>query len=55
MCSLLAELERKISEVSGDCCESGYLFQRVSVLIQRYNAILLHIALPRRTAWISGH
>jgi len=38
----LAELVRKISDVSGDDRESSYLFQRMSVLIQRYNAILLH-------------
>jgi len=40
--SFLAELGRKISDVSGDDRESSYLFQRISVLIQRYNAILLH-------------
>ena len=29
--------------MSGDDRESGYLFQRISVLIQpRYNAVLLH-------------
>jgi len=39
--SFLAVLGRKISDVSGDDCESSYLFQRISVLIQRYNAILL--------------
>ena len=42
VCSFLAELGRKISDVSGDDRESSYLFQRISVLIQRYNAILLH-------------
>ena len=31
----------KISDVSGDDRESSYLFQRISVLMQRY-AILLH-------------
>ena len=40
--SFLAELGRKISDVSGDDRESSYLFRRISVLIQRYNAILLH-------------
>ena len=40
--SFLAELGRKISVISGDDRESSYLFQRISVLIQRYNAILLH-------------
>ena len=37
--SFLAELRRKISDDSGDDRESSYLFQRISVLIQRYNAI----------------
>ena len=36
--SFLAELGRQISDVSGDDRESSYLFQRISVLIQRYNA-----------------
>jgi len=40
--SFLAELGQKISAVSGDDRESSFLFQRISVLIQRYNAILLH-------------
>jgi len=40
--SFLAELGRKISDVSGDDRESSYLFQRISVLIQHYNAVLLH-------------
>ena len=41
--SFLAELGRKISDVSGDDRESSYLFQRISVLIQRYNAIIIII------------
>ena len=40
--SFLAELGQKISAVSGDDRERSFLFQRISVLIQRYNAILLH-------------
>jgi len=35
--SFLAELGRKISDVSGDDRECSYLFQRISVLIERYN------------------
>jgi len=35
----LAELGQKISAVSGDDRESSFLFQWISVLIQRYNAI----------------
>ena len=33
---------RKLADQSGDDREISFLFQRVSVLIQRYNAILLH-------------
>jgi len=38
----LAGLGRKISAISGDGRETSYLFQRISVLIQRFNATLLH-------------
>jgi len=38
----LAGLGRKISAISGDDRETSYLFQRISVLIQRFNATLLH-------------
>jgi len=33
---------RKISDISGDDHDSSYLFQWILVLIQHYNAILLH-------------
>jgi len=32
----------KLADQSGDDTEISFLFQRLSVLIQRYNAILLH-------------
>jgi len=38
----LAGLGRKISAISSDDREASYLFQRISVLIQRFNATLLH-------------
>ena len=38
----LSKLGRKLANQSGDDREISFLFQRVSVLIQRYNAILLH-------------
>jgi len=38
----LSKLGRKLAHQSGDDREIGFLFQRLSVLIQRYNAILLH-------------
>jgi len=43
--SFLAELGRKISDVFGDDRESSYLFQRISVPMQRYNTVLLHESL----------
>jgi len=41
-CGFLARLGRKISAISGDDRETSYLFQRISVLIQLFNATLLH-------------
>ena len=41
-CQLFANLGRKISSASGDDREGAFLFQRVSVLAQRYNAVLLY-------------
>ena len=38
----LSKLGRKLADQSGDYKEISFLFQRLSVLIQRYNAILLH-------------
>ena len=37
--ALLNELERRISVVTGDARERSFLYQRLSVTIQRYNAI----------------
>jgi len=36
------ELGQRITLVSGDVFESRYLFQRLSILIQRFNSVLLH-------------
>ena len=38
----LSKLGRKLADQSGDDREISFLFQRLSVLIQRYYAILLH-------------
>jgi len=35
-------LGRQIARVSGETREGSILFQRLSVLIQRFNAVLLH-------------
>ena len=38
----LADLGRKISRVSGDDRETTLLFQRISVLLFRFNSVSLH-------------
>jgi len=35
----LSDLERRITQSTDDHCESAFLFQRLSTLIQRYNAV----------------
>jgi len=45
-CQLFGNLGRKISSSSGDDRKGAFLFQRVSVLVQRFNAVLLHDSLP---------
>jgi len=45
-CQLFTNLGRKISSASGDDREGAFLFQGVSVLMQHYNAVLLHDTLP---------
>jgi len=39
-------LGRRIVQVSGEARETSFLFQRCSVLEQRFNAVLLHDSLP---------
>jgi len=43
---LLADLGRKISINTGDARETSFLFQRIYVLAQHFNAVLLHDSLP---------
>ena len=45
-CQLFGNLGRKISSSSGDDREGAFLFQRVSMLVQRFNSVLLHDSLP---------
>jgi len=40
--SSLYDLGRRVSLVSGEDREPRFLFQRISVAIQRFNAVLLH-------------
>jgi len=44
-----------ISQCSGDQGESAFLFQRVFVLLQRYNSILLHDSFIREDCRSNGH
>ena len=37
---LLNDLGRRISSISDDTRETSHLYQRVSVLVQRFNAVL---------------
>jgi len=39
---LLCDHGRRISASSGDDREMSFLFQRVSVVVQRFNTVLLH-------------
>jgi len=43
---LLSYLGRRLTDILGESCETSYLFQRSSVLVQRFNAVLLHHSLP---------
>ena len=42
----VSDVGRKISEYSGDTFDSRYFFQRVSMLVQRYNSILFRETFP---------
>jgi len=41
-CSFLKNLDRNLTHPSDDDRETSFLFQRISVLIRRFNAILLY-------------
>ena len=34
-------------DFSGEARETSFLYKRISVLVQRFNAVLLHDSLPR--------
>jgi len=42
----LSSLGHRISSSSGEARETCFLFQRILVLLQRFNAVLLHDCLP---------
>jgi len=43
---LLNDLKRRISLNSGEARETSFLYQRISISVQRFNAVLLHDSLP---------
>ena len=43
---LMNDLGKKISCMSGEARATGFLFQRISVLVQSFNAVLLRDSLP---------
>ena len=43
---LLFDFGRTTTESTGEARESSFVFQRYLVLVQRFNAILLHNTLP---------
>ena len=45
-CHFLNDLGKRMTVNSGEARETGFLYQRISVFIQRYNAVLLHDGLP---------
>jgi len=45
-CHLLNNLGKRMTVNSGEARETGFLYQRISVLIQSYNAVPLHDGSP---------
>jgi len=43
---LLNDLGRRISENTGEARQTSFLYQSISNLVQRFNAVLLHDSLP---------
>ena len=39
--NFLSEVGRRLSFVSGDSSETSFLFQRLSVIVQRFNSVLI--------------
>jgi len=40
--SFLITLGERLTGTSGDLCEMSYLFQRLSVIVQHFNSVLIH-------------
>jgi len=52
---LLSELGRRLTDISGESRETSYLFQRFSVLVQRFNAVLCMTVCQIVNARITRH
>ena len=46
--SFFGELGRRLSARSGDTRETAFLFQRLSIAIQRFNSIAFHGSFPQQ-------
>ena len=44
--NFISELGHRICVHAGDARETSYLFQRISIMLQRFNSVLLHHTLP---------
>jgi len=44
--NFISELGRRICVDTRDARETSYLFQRISIILQRFNSVLLHDTLP---------
>jgi len=44
--NFISELGRRICVHTGDAKETSHLFQRISIMLQRFNSVRLHDTLP---------
>ena len=51
----LSELDRRLSETTGDVRASSFLFQRISLVVQRFNSVLLHDGFIMTTGQSRAH
>ena len=53
--AFLADLGRLLGQISGDPRETSFLFQRLSVVIQRFNAVAFHSTFVLPDLETDGH
>ena len=49
--AFFSELGRKIASISGDNREPSFLYQRISITVQRFNSIMLHNSFSSDEEW----